>query len=163
MLRKIISGGQTGADMGGLDAAKQFGFETGGMAPKGYLTEKGKTPMLAEYGLIESEKSDYVPRTYDNAKNGDGTIRIAHDFNSAGELCTLKAINQYNKPYIDVNVHNPPDHEVVAQWIIDNKIEVLNVAGNRESKVKGIHEYTVNYLLTVFEILKEKNAIQLKT
>ena len=36
---KIISGGQTGADMGGLLAAKDLGIRTGGWMPKGWLTE----------------------------------------------------------------------------------------------------------------------------
>lgn len=37
---KIISGGQTGADMGGLEAAREYGFPTGGYAPKGWMTER---------------------------------------------------------------------------------------------------------------------------
>ena len=39
---KIISGGQTGADKGGLIAAKKANIKTGGIAPKGFMTEAGK-------------------------------------------------------------------------------------------------------------------------
>lgn len=35
MLRKIVSGGQTGADRAGLDAALELGLELGGWCPKG--------------------------------------------------------------------------------------------------------------------------------
>jgi hypothetical protein len=35
----IISGGQTGADQGGLFAAEILKIKTGGYAPKGYRTE----------------------------------------------------------------------------------------------------------------------------
>jgi hypothetical protein len=36
---KVISGGQTGADQGGLRAAKAAGIPTGGWAPRGWLVE----------------------------------------------------------------------------------------------------------------------------
>jgi len=40
-LEMVISGGQTGADRGGLIAAKELGIPTGGTAPLGYKTEAG--------------------------------------------------------------------------------------------------------------------------
>ena len=153
MLTKIVSGGQTGADQGGLEAGRLLGLETGGWIPKGRLTENGPKPELAKYGLKEHVSSSYVPRTYANAHDSDGTIRIAYDFHSAGEQCTLKAIKQCKKPYYDVNVHAAQEHEKVAQWIIDNNIHVLNVAGNRESKCPGLQEFTVNYLIEVHTCL----------
>ena len=44
MIRKIISGGQTGADQAALDAAIKLGIAHGGWIPKGRLTEKGTLP-----------------------------------------------------------------------------------------------------------------------
>ena len=41
MLRKVISGGQTGADRAGLQAAKSSGIKTGGYMPKGFLALDG--------------------------------------------------------------------------------------------------------------------------
>lgn len=40
-LRKIISGGQTGADQGGLRAGRLLHLETGGTAPHNWMTEQG--------------------------------------------------------------------------------------------------------------------------
>ena len=45
-LQKIISGGQTGADRGGLEAAEALGIETGGTVPLGFWTTDGKCPEL---------------------------------------------------------------------------------------------------------------------
>ena len=42
MLRKIISGGQTGADRAGLDFAIETGLEHGGYVPKGRKAEDGR-------------------------------------------------------------------------------------------------------------------------
>jgi hypothetical protein len=41
MLELVISGGQTGADQGGLRATRACGIPTGGWAPRGWLTEAG--------------------------------------------------------------------------------------------------------------------------
>ena len=44
---KVVSGGQCGADLGGLLAAELLGIPTGGIAPNGFRTEKGKQPILS--------------------------------------------------------------------------------------------------------------------
>lgn len=153
---KLHSGGQNGADQGGLKAAAGFGFETGGWIPKGWLTENGPNPSLKMFGLKEHSSNKYPPRTYANVKDADGTIRFAANFNSPGEKCTLKAIYQYKKPHIDVDLNNPIPPIEVAEWIKNNKISVLNVAGNRESTNPGIEEFVIKYLYKVFTILNYK-------
>lgn len=149
MISLVISGGQKGADLGGLAAAKRCGIATGGTIPKGFLTEDGPTPELAKLGLVEHSSPTYPPRTYSNAKNSDGTIRFASNFNSPGEKCTLKAINYYKKPYIDVDIKNPRPVEEVVEWILANNIQTLNVAGNRESTNRGTFDFVVKYLTEV--------------
>ncbi len=131
MLKKIISGGQIGADIAGLIVGKEFGLETGGCMPNGFLTKSGPRPEYVDmFGVYEHKSPKYPPRTYENAKMSDGTIRFANNFNSRGELCTLKAIKQYDKPYFDVDIDSPPPVSDLIGWIVNNKIETLNVAGN---------------------------------
>lgn len=152
MLKKIISGGQTGADQAGLKVAKALGLECGGWIPKGFKTEKGSEPELGEiYNLEEHISDHYVPRTYANAKDSDGTIRIANNFNSFGEKCTLKAIQQYERPYIDVSISDPKPISEVVTWLRENNIETLNVAGNRESVSPGITAFAEEYLTNVLK------------
>jgi len=75
MLSKIISGGQTGADQGGLEAAKILGVETGGRVPLGFKTEIGPMPDLGpQFGLVELVSGEYAPRTRYNVVDSDGTI-----------------------------------------------------------------------------------------
>lgn len=40
MIGKVISGGQTGADRGALEAALKAGFSYGGLVPKGRLADQ---------------------------------------------------------------------------------------------------------------------------
>ena len=154
MLRKVISGGQTGADQAGLRVGDEFGMEMGGWMPKGFTTLDGPRPDLAEkYNLKEHDHPSYVPRTYRNAKTADGTIRLAGDFTSRGEKCTLNAIRQFKKPHIDVDLKDPRPPSEVADWIKENNIEVLNVAGNAETTFPGTGDLAEEYLSLVMEEL----------
>jgi hypothetical protein len=151
---KLVSGGQNGADLAGLIVAKKFGITTGGWIPKGFKTLNGPKPEYAIlYGIQEHSAVTYPPRTYANVKDSDGTIRFAFDFTSAGEVLTKKAIDQYKKPYIDVDVLNPIPSQNVAGWIVENNIGVLNVAGNSEKSFSGIGIFVQEYLEDVFRLL----------
>jgi hypothetical protein len=72
MLRKIISGGQAGADRAGLDFAIEAGLEHGGFAPKGREAADGRID--DHYQLIELLSSSYVARTKRNLEESDGTV-----------------------------------------------------------------------------------------
>lgn len=143
MLKKIISGGQTGIDKMGLIAAAENGFETGGTAPSGFITENGVDYMLRNYGLNEISQEDkafyekltgksdrYTPRTYVNTRDSDGTVYFSSDNNSPGSKTTKAGCVYHNKPFI-MN----PNIESLCKFIDDNNIETLNVAGNRGSKL----------------------------
>lgn len=141
---KIISGGQTGVDTIGLQVAKELGIETGGTAPKGFLREQGiDTEDIASYGLKEitdeeqadytkrtSKKDAYTGRTELNVRNSDGTVYFATDTDSAGKKATERSAKEWNKPFL-LN----PTAKQLRQWLIDNNIKTLNVAGNRGSKL----------------------------
>lgn len=143
MLDKVISGGQIGVDIAGLLAAYNVGIPTGGTAPKAWMTLKGpQERALRLYGLVECDEKGYPARTARNVRNSDATIRLAIDFGTPGEACTMRYIAKYKKLYLDVLIlvdHNkneisyslPAAH--IASWIIDHNINVLNVAGNAKT------------------------------
>lgn len=130
MLKKVISGGQTGVDLLGLSAAKVCGFETGGLAPKGYRTERGNDVTLKEeYGLTEDNSIHYQHRTEVNVITSDGTVLFG-DMTSSGSKMTIDFLRKHDKPYI-LNSNS----DELFQFISENVIETLNVAGNRGSKL----------------------------
>lgn len=150
-LKKVISGGQTGADQAGLVVAKRFGLETGGWMPKGFKTQEGSRPQFANiYTLQEHISADYSPRTELNVKESCGTVRLAACFDSRGEICTLKYIKKHKKPYIDIDLADKPTPRVLAEWILENQIEVLNVAGNSENTYAGAFSSSASYLQSCF-------------
>lgn len=157
MLKKIISGGQTGADRAGLIAAKKFGIKTGGYIPKGFKTELGNEPQLGyEYGLIELGTT-YSQRTLANVQSGDATLIFYFGTLERGSALTAKYCEQRDKPYLAVNLDNYCDNtkgfyatevRIFLQGITD--LKVLNVAGNRESVAPGITDMVVELLGIVF-------------
>jgi len=147
MIKKIISGGQAGADRAGLDAGKFLKIPTGGYCPKGYLTENGYDTSLKSYGLIETESGLYEERTLKNVLSGDGTViscNVDVDGNiiGLGTAFTHQLCLQYKKPVIK----NPTSKQFI-EWIKKNKIKILNVAGNRESQSPGIYNKTKKFLI----------------
>lgn len=156
MLKKVLSGGQSGADIAGLRAAKLSGFETGGTAPKGYRTQNGPNFELRDiYNLKEHWSWRYDHRTECNVKDSDATIKVASNFQSAGEKCTQKYINMHGRPSLEIDINNTPDPHDVVEWLNKNKVKVLNVAGNSEKTSPGIEEKAMWFLFSVFKKYKE--------
>lgn len=144
---KIISGGQTGADQGALKAGVQLGFETGGTAPPNFMTEQGSNLSLKHiYNLVEGEPdlSTYVKRTIKNVMDSDATVWFGNE-NSNGRRLTLRTVSKHRK----LSLINPTSSELRA-WVESNDISVLNVAGNRESKSKGVEKMTYEILIDAF-------------
>jgi len=138
-LTRIISGGQTGVDRLGLEVGRSLGYLTGGTATPGYYTEKGKDVSLKELGVEEiskelqagkSGKNFYLPRTEQNVLNSDGTVYFATDSDSAGKIATERFAKQNSKPFI----LNPTGTQL-KEWLSNNNIKTLNIAGNRGSKL----------------------------
>lgn len=164
-LVKVISGGQTGADQAGLYEAAINNLQTGGWAPTGWKTHFGPVQALKEFGLIEG--GSYAARTKKNVRDSDGTIRFASSFTTPGEICTLKAINSYKKPHLDVDLlkEDPAKAaERVVSFIIEKEIGALNVAGNTDKDTRfGFHFHATSRILQLaFAILKSKELIYVK-
>jgi Circularly permutated YpsA SLOG family len=138
---KVISGGQTGADRIGLEVARELGFPTGGTAPKGFLTENGPDPSLESFGLVEDSSPSYGPRTVRNILDANGTVLFGN-MNSPGSRDTIRLCKIKHKPYI-VN----PIPAALMAFIRKHQINILNVAGNRASRLSASQVTTIRYVL----------------
>ncbi|GFE69103.1 YpsA SLOG family protein [Chroococcus sp. FPU101] len=139
----VISGGQTGVDRLGLEIAKSLNIPTKGYAAGNYMTEKGIDLSLKEFNLIpgkeySSLKDTYNFRTGANIKISDGTL-ILGDHSSPGSKVTIQYAKALNKPYLTLSneqLQNPElSAQIITEWIKNNNIKTLNIAGNRESKL----------------------------
>ena len=150
MLKKIISGGQTGVDQAALDVAISFGIDHGGWIPKGRRTEAGELP--DKYKLKEMPTSSYPKRTEQNVIDSDGTLIISHGKLTGGSLLTFGMARLYKKEllHIDLEINRGYSAvQLIQSWIVLNNIKVLNVAGPRASEDPYIYEDAVRLLKAV--------------
>lgn len=168
---KIISGAQTGVDTIGLLIGAELGLETGGTAPRGFMSERkysgqrrdritdGVTDdVLRDLGVTEISEQDqkahddkrrannnqvnpYTARTELNVANSDGTVYFFNPEDRAGYNATKSAADNFVNPETGELQPKPfianPNVDELRQWIKDNNIKTLNVAGNRGSKLRN--------------------------
>jgi hypothetical protein len=154
MLKKIISGGQTGVDRAGLDAAINAGIPVGGYCPKGRRAEDGVIP--ERYPLIELDSPESHCRTEMNVIKSDGTLIINKGNLTEGTKLTNEFAVKYGKPRLIVQLYSDQviQPEQVIRWINSHLINVINIAGPRESKCPGgIYREAYDYLVKVFTLL----------
>ena len=147
MVTKIISGAQTGADRAGLDAGLALGLEVGGWVPYGKRTDEGplSSEEMARYNLRQHASSGYPARTEQNVRESDGTVLFGNPY-SPGCSLTVKLCLRHKKPYLSMESVGYESAELL-RWILNERIQVLNVAGNRERTNKGIYQLTLTTLL----------------
>jgi len=153
MLKKIISGGQTGADRAALDVAIKLKIPHGGWIPKGRIAEDG--PLPDRYELKEMPTESYPARTEQNVIDSDGTLIISHGPLTGGSAYTRKMAMKHNKPWFHTDLNKLPTFYAamkIDDWISANGIQTLNVAGPRASKDPIIYGLVTVILELVYNL-----------
>ena len=132
---KIVSGGQTGVDRAALDVALKHGIECGGWCPAGRLDELGKIP--DHYPVQELPGGGFTERTVQNVKDSDGTVVIYPRELRGGTEQTVRFCVELNRPHglIDASTISAEGAaRLIGDFVSENKISILNVAGPRHSE-----------------------------
>ena len=158
MIEKIVSGGQTGADQAGLDAAQYCGLPYGGWVPKGRACESGAIPETYG-GLQEMDSPVYIKRTEANVVDSDATLVLTYGKATGGSKKTVEFAEKHGKSvfHIAIDEYSPRDCGLfVRRWFEGDITKptppancVLNVAGSRASKSPGIQQDAMNVMIEV--------------
>ncbi len=144
---RIISGGQTGVDRAALDVAIALGIPHGGWCPRGRAAEDGRIP--ERYQLQETDAADYPVRTERNVRDSDATLIVCRGGPSGGTELTLRLAQQRRRPCLVADLDAVASPAAAAEWLRANGVEVLNVAGPRESQCPGIAADAADFLREV--------------
>lgn len=138
MITKLVSGGQTGADVAALDVALHHGFPHGGWCPKGRKSVEGPIPL--RYQLTETPSANYLQRTEWNVRDSDGTLvfTLAPEV-TGGSLRTIGFATKHGRPFIHISRDGSDSPALnLREFVADHGIKTLNVAGSRKSEEPGI-------------------------
>ncbi|HVV86589.1 MAG TPA: deoxyribonuclease IV, partial [Kofleriaceae bacterium] len=147
---RIVSGGQTGADRGALDAAIELGVPHGGWCPRGRRAEDGRIP--ARYDLRETESAAYAVRTGRNVVDSDGTLLVTRGAVTGGSALTASLAVRHRRPLLHVDLDRTAGVAAVAAvrtWMAEHRVRRLNVAGPRASHTPGIADDVRRLLVAV--------------
>ena len=135
---RIVSGGQTGVDRAALDAAMELKLDTGGWCPKGRRAEDGE--ISQKYPLKETPSDDYAQRTEWNVRDSNATLILANEPISGGTAFTRELTVRYKKPCLVISP-DVPDEKIkeFLEWVTQYKIQILNVAGPRDTSDHAIY------------------------
>ena len=147
--QRIVSGGQTGADRAALDWALARGVPCGGWCPKGRRAEDGA--LDARYPLTETPSEDYAQRTEWNVRDSDATVILSLAASlTGGSRLTRELAAKHRKPCL--HLHPGLDApRLLADFVRDQRVRVLNVAGPRASNEPGVYGYVQQVLEAAFE------------
>ena len=148
IVRKIISGGQTGVDRAALDFALENAIETGGYVPKGRKAEDGR--ISDKYpNLIETASEIEAERTELNVKLADATLILAQGELAGGSQLTKAFAAEHNKPFLHIDLSSvtiTQAAENAKEWLARVNCEILNVAGPRASEDREIYDKAKRFL-----------------
>ena len=122
----------------------------GDMSPRGRKAEDGRID--ERYNLVELSTSWHPARTRRNIEESDGTVIFSLErLLSGGTKLTWEHANKLSKPVL--HIYNARKERILNQdslrleikaltdFLCSNKVEILNVAGPRESKKLGVYAY----------------------
>lgn len=161
-LSRIVSGGQSGVDRAGLDAAVRVGLPYGGWCPAGGWAEDRPEPpgLLLDYPLLrETATSEPEHRTRLNVRDSDLVLILRPGgASSPGTDLTAHVASELGRPCLEVSSRAGDAEEVVAWLLTHRRGAVLDVAGPRESERRGAYAEALALLLRVLTALADTSA-----
>ncbi len=147
--KKIISGGQTGADRAALDVAIALGVPHGGWCPAGRRSEDGTISPI--YQLQETNSRNYAQRTEKNVLESCGTLILYLKTISGGTALTQRLSQAHTQPCLCIDLSpsildSAQLSNILIDWGTNNQIETLNVAGPRASTQPTIYSLAYSFL-----------------
>lgn len=149
----IVTGGQTGADRAAMDSATALGLTVSGWVPAGRWAEDGRIPERYT-GLKETPSTEPAERTARNVRDSDATVVFSHGVLHGGSALTVRLAIASARPWMHIDLTRTLYLDAVTQlreWLAQNAVRRLNVAGPRHSDDPSIYAATREILLAALD------------
>ena len=156
---EIISGGQAGADLGGIDFTLKHQIKCKANTHKNFVPKNNETIPPEVPIFIVSQDTSYrglKERTLFNVQTSDLTLIIHEEplKQTKGSLLTRKLCKSNSKPFLTIDINDSPEIVDLSTYFNScPKHFTLNIAGQRTLKradvvklLDGIFNITPTYL-----------------
>lgn len=134
----IVSGGEAGAQRAALDVALALALPCRGWCPKGRTAEDGV--LDGRYPLQETDSENRTAPMELNVLDSDATLALAWGPPDDRVSQTIALAKKHGRPLLVLDMtQRRIDKETFRQWIVQNRISVLNIAGPCESGRDGVY------------------------
>jgi len=99
--------------------------------------------------MRETATATYPQRTRLNVRDTDATLILTRGDPAGGTAFTIACAERLGRPCMLVDLTRPDLEQAAAmvrEWLDDEQVRVLNVAGPRESSAPGIAEEAAAFL-----------------
>nr|CRH07543.1 conserved protein of unknown function [Candidatus Magnetococcus massalia] len=161
VLRKVISGGQTGVDRAALDAALYLGFPCGGWIPANRRAEDGE--IAPHYPMRLMPRGGYLERNRRNVQDTSATLVLIEEELNGGTARTVDFARELGRPCLVIALPHAFGQfgltlVEICRWLEQHQIGTLNIAGPRESKHPGIYNRARMLLIRLLQYLHAHSA-----
>jgi len=132
----------------------------GGWVPKDRLAKNGVIP--AKYQLRETPSTGHTDHMEKNVLESDATLIISRGGLTGGALISQKRAVISGRPCLHIDLYMTPVLQavsIISSWIRLNRIEVLNVTGQKTDTDSIIYQDTINLLEKALCVNLVKNFI----
>ena len=132
----------------------------GGWVPKDRLAKNGVIP--AKYQLRETPSTGHTDHMEKNVLESDATLIISRGGLTGGALISQKRAILSARPCLHIDLYMTPVLQavsIISSWIRLNRIEVLNVTGQKTDTDSIIYQDTINLLEKALCVNLVKNFI----
>lgn len=151
MIRKIVSCGQTGVELGALDVAIKLGIIHGGWTCRGKRNEDGPLPDL--YDLEESLSLGFEDALEKNISESDGTLVISRGKKTPLTQKAVQLALKHQRQFLHLDLSQYSAFEAASlanSWMSQKQIKVVCVTGLKASEAPNIYHQTKKILETAF-------------
>jgi hypothetical protein len=154
MIRKIISGGQSGVEQSALDVAIKLGIEHGGWVSSRHLTED--ETLLEKYQLQEMEQTNYARVTEQNVLDADATLILFQGEITGGCAISRRLAEKHKRLLLTIDLNAMAAFQAaqkIEPWITAHNIKILNVTGSKTGEGPDIYQLTLEILETALQLV----------
>ena len=160
-LKSIVTGGQTGVDIAAVKAAVEYGIPYYGWVPKGYRNETESIDPYLRSGFFESDSESFESRTERNVIIGEATLVLFEKDKDEGTILTKSFSEKHKKKYREIDIRGQETIDVayeISEWLTNEQIEILNVAGPRESNSPQIEQRAQEIFRILFSLIQQPSG-----